>query len=39
MVNTGAEEKKSEKAATVQRKTLKDILKAWRTIAHDHFKK
>ena len=29
----------SEKAENVQRKTLKDIQKAWRTIAQDHFKR
>jgi len=28
----------SEKAANVQRKTLKDLQKAWRTIDQDHFK-
>ena len=30
--------KMSEKAANVYRQTLKDLQKAWRTIAHDHFK-
>jgi len=29
----------SEKAANVQRETLKDLQKAWRTIAQDHFKR
>jgi len=29
----------SEKAANVQMKTLKDLQKAWRTIAQDHFKR
>jgi len=29
----------SEKAANVQRKTLKDLQKVWRTIAQDHFER
>ena len=29
----------SEKAENVHRKTLKDLQKAWRTIAQDHFKR
>ena len=29
----------SEKAANVQRKTLKDLQKAWRTVAQDRFKR
>jgi len=29
----------SEKAENVQRKTLKDLQKAWRTIDQDHFKR
>jgi len=29
----------SKKAANVQRKTLKDLEKAWRTITQDHFKR
>jgi len=29
----------SEKATIVQRKTLKDLQKAWKTAAQDHFKK
>ena len=29
----------SEKVANVQRKTLKDLQKAWRTIAQHHFKR
>ena len=29
----------SEKAADVQRKTMKDLQKSWRTIAQDHFKR
>jgi len=29
----------SSKAANVQIKTLKDLQKAWRTIAQDHFKR
>jgi len=29
----------SEKAANVQRKTLKQLQKAWRTVAQDHFKR
>ena len=28
-----------KKAANVQRKTLEDLQKAWRTIAQDHFKR
>lgn len=30
--------KMAEKAADVQRKTLKDLQGVWRTIAQDHFK-
>ena len=37
MVRVGL--KISEKLANVQRKTLKDLQKAWRTIDQDHFKK
>jgi len=29
----------SEKATNVQRKTLKDLQKTWRTIAQDRFKR
>jgi len=29
----------SETAENVQRKTLKDLQKTWRTIAQDHFKR
>ena len=31
--------KMREKAANVQRKTEKDLQKAWKTIALDHFKR
>ena len=34
-----AVEKVNEKAAKVQRKTLKDLHKTWRTIAQDHFER
>lgn len=29
----------SEKEAKIQRKTLKDLQKAWKTIVQDHFKR
>jgi len=36
---TGLNMSKKKKAANVQRKTVKDLQKGWRTIAEDHFRR